>query len=216
MPMLSVAMPGTWTVLSRGKTMTAATSQLAGFTLKPFKARWAATVAGWVTDVTELRLLAPGTPWPLNAGKVTGWLKPGGRAMMLVSGSVESSNTAAYSAVGEAVSEPFGTPIGYGELNPMSGHSEQLWLGHVILRPDWRGRGWGELLVRSLVGTAWHMGRVRKIALVVFPENTAAIECYLRAGFRSIREEQHQFTPDQSPIRLLRMEMSRERWSGPP
>jgi RimJ/RimL family protein N-acetyltransferase len=160
--------------------------------LSPFERCWADSVAHWVCSEAELRLLAPSSVSPLDSAKVLKWLKPGGMAYL---GWVEQ--------------EP--EPIAYGEVNPIRGRPDRYWLGHVILRPGFRGRGIGRRFVEALVTEAFDRHGAREIALIVFPENVAAVECYVAVGFRSAGEEYHRFRPHGPKERLLRLEITPDR-----
>lgn len=155
--------------------------------LQPFTAAHAAQIAQWVRTEQELHWVAPSTSWPLTPAKVTGWLRPSGRAFVLA---------AEHSSI----------PLGYGELNPMRRSPGDLWLGHVIVRADQRGEGLGLALVRGLLVQAFDRMAARSALLIVFPDNTAAIRCYRRAGFKVTGEEVHRFTESGGYERLLRLE----------
>ena len=118
------------------------------------------------------------------------WKKPGGSAFVLVKG-------------GD------GSPRGYGEINLMRGGGEYLWLGHVVVRPDQRGRGLGSTLLRALLVEAFERRNATRVALIVFPENLAALRCYRRVGFSLSGEEHHQFSDGGPTHRLLRLEITR-------
>ncbi len=166
-------------------------AQPSSFFLRPFVPSNAATIAGWVETAEQMRWVAPSTKLPLTSEKVIRWKKPGGQAYVLVSGnSSESSEIMAY-----------------GELNPMRQVPTDLWLGHLIVRPDQRGRGVGKTLVLGLLERAFQRYDAHRVVLVVFPDNRAAIECYCRCGFQIIREERHSFVEDGPKHRLLRLEI---------
>lgn len=158
--------------------------------LTPFQSWHAPTIARWVQTPQQLRWLAPGTSPPLTAEKIMGWHKSGGTAFVLVKG-------------GE------GPPWGYGEINPMPGGGGHVWLGHVIVRPDQRGRGLGSYLLRALLAEAFERQNATRVALIVFPDNLAALRCYRRAGFNLSGEEHHQFGNAGPTHRLLRLEVTR-------
>ena len=161
------------------------------FFLRPFVPSNAASIAGWVDTAEQMRWVAPSTMLPLTAEKVIRWKKPGGQAYTLVSSdSSESSDIMAY-----------------GELNPMRQVPTDLWLGHLIVRPDHRGRGVGKTLVMGLLERAFQHYDAQRVLLVVFPDNRVAIECYCRCGFQIIREECHSFVVDGPKHRLLRLEI---------
>ncbi|MEX2284521.1 MAG: ribosomal protein S18-alanine N-acetyltransferase [Gemmatimonadota bacterium] len=58
-------------------------------------------------------------------------------------------------------------------------------LGNVSVAPDWRGRGIGERLVKTVLGAASRRG-VREVFLEVRVSNTAAQQLYERHGFTQV------------------------------
>jgi RimJ/RimL family protein N-acetyltransferase len=162
-----------------------------GWRLTPFQPRHALTIARWIQTEQQLRWLAPSTHPPLTAEKIMGWKKSGGEAFVLVKGGEWS-------------------PLGYGEINPMRKGGEYLWLGHVIVRPDQRGRGLGRTLLRALLVEAFERRNAMRVALIVFPDNLAALRCYRRVGFSLSGEEIHQFDGEGLTHRLLRLEITRQ------
>jgi len=161
-----------------------------GWRLEPFQPWHAPTIARWVQTEQQRRWLAPSTHPPLTAEKILEWKKPGGSAFVLVKGAERS-------------------PWGYGELNPMRNGGEYLWLGHIVVRPDQRGRGLGSTLLRALLAEAFERRNATRVALIVFPGNLAALRCYRRAGFGLSGEEVHQFDGAGPTHRLLRLEITR-------
>lgn len=161
-----------------------------GWGLALFRPWHAPTIARWVRTEQELRWLAPSTPPPLTAEKIVGWKKPDGAAFVLVKG-------------GERA------PWGYGEINRWQDCEQHVWLGHVIVRPDQRGRGLGGLLLRALLDEAFERRKSMRVALIVFPDNYAALRCYRRGGFNLSGEEHHQFGHTGPTHRLLRLEIAR-------
>ncbi len=164
--------------------------------LEPFDERFASVVAGWIETGEQLRLLAPGTTPPLTPTKVLGWRKPAGTRIMLARDGAEA-------------------PIAYAELNPMRRDPDHLWLGHVIVDPALRGRGLGRSFVEAILSHAFDRLCVARVSLIVFPENTVAQRCYVRAGFASVGEEHHRFNDADPKYRLLRMEAARSEWRRP-
>jgi RimJ/RimL family protein N-acetyltransferase len=144
-------------------------------------------IASWVRTDEDLRWLAPGTPPPLTGPKIAGWRKPGGSSLVAFEG------RSAY-------------PVCYGELNPMRHEADHYWIGHVIVDPALRSCGIGKAFVRLLLSHAFGTRAARKVSLVVFPDNRAAIHCYESCGFRRVGDESHRFAPGGGPERLLRFE----------
>lgn len=156
--------------------------------LKPFDRIHAGVITKWVTSTEQLRWLAPGTAPPLTSEKVVAWRRAGGHPYLLVRDGQHE-------------------PVGYGELNPMRRLPRDLWLGHLIIKPDERGLGLGQVFVRELLLHAFDQLAAERVSLIVFPENTAAIRCYGRAGFETVREEYHHFGASRKMHKLLRLEI---------
>ena len=160
-----------------------------GLQLAPFKPGYAAVVVGWVRTEDELRRLAPSTPPPLTAEKVSKWRKVGGEAFV----GFENRDSC---------------PVAYGELNPMRYESGHVWLGHVIVDPTRRRMGIGRRFVERLLNEAFFERAARKVSLIVFPDNAAAIRCYESIGFCRAGEEHHRFAASGPIQRLLRLEIA--------
>jgi RimJ/RimL family protein N-acetyltransferase len=142
--------------------------------LAPFDPAWAKLLISWVHDEREMYWLAPKTPPPLTIGEILGWRRPDHDPYaLLLPGRPE--------------------PIGYGELNPMTGARREYWLGHLIVDPAFRGRGYGAQLTRLLLQEAFEQRGARRVTLVVFPDNQPALACYRAAGMRDDGHEWHTF-----------------------
>lgn len=159
-----------------------------GMAVTPFLAEHARVVAGWVRGPDELRLVAPSTVSPLTAEKVLAWQRPYVESRIMTLGG-----------------DP--TPRAYGELNRMRLDPTHCWLGHIVLDPQIRGRGWGRRFVGALVRRAAGIRRAHRVSLIVCPDNAAAIRCYERAGFDRVCEEYHRFGESTQRIRMFRYEL---------
>ena len=140
----------------------------------------------WIRDAREAYWVAPRTPPPLTACEVLHWGVAGHCPLLLYE-------------LGET------TPVGYGEVNELTSGMNRYWLGHLIVDPTQRGRGLGLQLTRLLLAEAFGRFHASDVTLVVFPENTVAIECYRAAGMRDNGYETHHFPAYQRRVRLLRM-----------
>jgi len=163
----------------------------ATYTLRQFTSADAGIVAAWVDSAQTRRWVSPSASGPITADVVNEWLKPGGRAFVLTNRDVA-------------------TPVGYGEINPMRSYRDHDWLGHLIVRPNERGRGIGRVLVVELLRHAFGERGVRKVSLVVFPGNLPAIRCYLAVGFHMRGEEFHRFGGSSRAHRLIHLQMDRD------
>jgi ribosomal protein S18 acetylase RimI-like enzyme len=159
--------------------------------LSTYKSAWGSLVAAWVTSEQDLLWLAPGTQGPLTGDKITAWKKVGGASLVGFEAHAKS-------------------PVVYGELNPMRSEADHFWIGHVVVDPRSRGRGIGRLFVRKLLEEAFTKQQARRVSLVVFPENRAAVSCYRRCGFCVVGDERHRFQPGGPKHRLLRFEAGPE------
>ncbi|MCP4593920.1 MAG: GNAT family N-acetyltransferase [bacterium] len=154
--------------------------------LRRFVHNHAATVAEWVTTDQELFWTAPSIEPPLTARKVLAWAQSRGVPCLLCEG--ESDD-----------------PIGYAELNVMRNCPDQLWIGHVILDPVWRGCGHGVSFMRLLLDHAFDALGAQRVSLIVFPDNHQAIRCYVAAGMMIQGEQFHKYGRPLSSHRMLHL-----------
>jgi RimJ/RimL family protein N-acetyltransferase len=160
------------------------------YVLRPFSPDHAAPVASWVDSVRTRRWVSPSAAGEVTAELVNRWVKPGGEALVLA----------------DAVRF---TPIAYGELNPMRAERRHYWLGHLIVAPAYRGFGIGFRLTQELLAHAFLERLAQRVSLIVFPDNSAAVRCYTKAGFRLTGEEFHRFGASARASRLLRFQLAR-------
>jgi len=73
-----------------------------------------------------------------------------------------------------------GELVAFGQL--LEKPSRRGHLGRIIVNPAFRGRGWGEKLVRALLDRGRKAG-LRTISLNVDSANPAAVSLYLKLGF---------------------------------
>ena len=158
--------------------------------VRPFDVRLVREVLSWVRSDAELCRLAPGTPPPLSVEKIHAWHKPG-------------------SAVYALHANESAPMIGYGELNPMRDEPRHFWLGHILIKPDLRGKGWGRALVTEMVRIAFEERDGLRVSLLVFPDNEPALRCYRALGFIERGAEVHLFPATQKSHRMLRLELGK-------
>lgn len=159
--------------------------------LTPFDRLMAPIVAQWARTPLELFWLAPKTPAPLTAAKVEAWVRADDCPLMFCR-------------------DAQADPLGYLELNPMPHQAHHLWLGHCVLAPTHRGRGLGRIMVELLLDEAFGRRGARRVSLVVFPENVAAVRCYRMAGFVPAGEQVKHFPTTGRQHRMLRMTIDRD------
>ncbi|RMF85278.1 MAG: N-acetyltransferase [Planctomycetota bacterium] len=158
-----------------------------------FRPRDAATLASWVGSAQEAFWLAPRSRPPLTADVIASWGQPGGDRLTL------------RDPVNRAL-------LAYGEVNPLSLARGSYWLGHLLVDPQCRGRGLGRELTRALLQRAFEHHGARRVTLVVFRDNVAAIACYANAGMNADGYETHHFPAYNRRERLLRMAISVDEW----
>ncbi len=161
-----------------------------GDCLSAFDNLYAARLASWVRSDSELIWLAPGTVPPLSATKVVGWGRRAEHRLLFWN-------------------EAGVDPIGYAELNRMPVDPDQVWIGHCILDPAVRGRGFGERFVHALLSRAFGALGVQAVVLVVFPDNVAAIRCYRKNGMIITGREEKHFKTTRRRHEFLRMAIDR-------
>jgi RimJ/RimL family protein N-acetyltransferase len=142
--------------------------------LRAFEPIWADHIAGWARDPQEAYWLAPKTRPPLTAASLLRWIEPGHAPYLLWE-------------------EGGAAPVAYGEVNRLLRARRQYWLGHLVVDPERRGRGYGVALVRGLLQEAFEQRGAVRVTLVVFAENVPALACYRRAGMHEDGWEWHNF-----------------------
>jgi RimJ/RimL family protein N-acetyltransferase len=158
--------------------------------LVPFDRIWAERVVSWVRDGREAYWLAPKSCPPLTPVELQRWHKPDHNPYMLMDGKRRE-------------------PLGYGELNRIIGPSRQYWLGHLIVDPEFRGRGYGVRLTALLLAEAFEQRGAQRVTLVAFPDNVAAVACYRAAGMVDDGFEWHTFPAYGRRECLMRLAASR-------
>lgn len=158
-----------------------------------FATPYAEAIASWVRNDRELTWLAPGTPAPLTAEKVLAWSKDFTRRLLFWSNTVESS-------------------LGYAELNPMPSRGSQMWIGHFVIAPEFRGCSLGYKFASALLSAAFLNHMATSVVLVVFPDNDVAIRCYERVGMIVTGQETKFFDTTQREHVFLRMEITAGRY----
>jgi len=80
--------------------------------------------------------------------------------------------------------------LGYGGfwISPEEAH-----ICTLALRPEWRGRSLGELLLTSLLERA-HEGKAPVVTLEVRVTNTAAQKLYVKYGFKQTKRRKHYYS----------------------
>ncbi|MCH8967181.1 MAG: GNAT family N-acetyltransferase [Planctomycetes bacterium] len=168
-------------------------SETMDLVLRDFEPRFAVTVASWVRSDADLLWLAPRTPPPMTPATIIAWTR--------------STQAARLVYVADEAE-----PCGYGEITSPKDRPRSQWFSHVIVDPLRRGSGLGCRFVELLLIEAFQELAAESISLVVFPDNAAAIRCYLKNGIVRRREEFHQFRSGQPKYRMLQMDIDRPAW----
>ncbi len=158
--------------------------------LVPFDHAWADRVVSWVRDAQEAYWLAPKSVPPLTPAELRRWCRPDHNPFLLVEGQRRE-------------------PLGYGELNRITGARRQYWLGHLLVDPAFRGRGYGVQLTGLLLTEAFEQRGAQRVTLVAFPDNAAALACYRAAGMVDDGYEWHTFPAYGRRECLVRLAASR-------
>jgi RimJ/RimL family protein N-acetyltransferase len=163
------------------------------FALGRYAPSHAALIATWPRDALELQWLAPGTPPPLDAEKVAAWASSDDQRFVLWDA--------------ERLS-----PVGYAELNFLSLARDQMWIGHFVIDPRFRGVGLAARFAAGLLDLAFARFAARMVVLLVFPDNVRAIRCYQRVGFVEDGYEAKYFPKIDCEHRFRRMFIDAERY----
>ena len=67
----------------------------------------------------------------------------------------------------------------------IQGDDTLLRFGWVILDPAARGKGYGKEMIRLALEYAFEILKVNAVTIGVFENNPAALNCYIRSGFRT-------------------------------
>lgn len=154
--------------------------------LTPFEPAHAPLVALWLSRPRDALWAAPRTPPPITADKVRAWGAPQMEQWVL---RVPDESQ----------------PVGYGELNVLRQDRGEYWIGHLVVDPQRRGRGYGRRLTELLLERAARQHQARRVSLVVFPDNLRAMACYQAAGMRFECRETQYFPPYRRYVHLIRM-----------
>ena len=102
--------------------------------------------------------------------------------------------------------------VGHIQLMDIDYESGACVLGRVLIFREHRGKGLGELLVRSALHEAFAGLGLRQVTLLVFAFNEPAVATYESVGFVRSRPDPSPHHIDRQSWEVLAMELSRERW----
>ena len=153
--------------------------------LGPFQGEDRDPLLGWIADSRAARAWGgPHTPFPVTPE----WLRRewerrsgsgGGVSYTLGFAGREIPSGAPASGDAAAI-----TPVAYGQIMDIDSAEGTARLGRLIVDPARRGEGLGRELVEELLEIAFGDLGLRRVNLRVYRWNTAALLCYLSAGFR--------------------------------
>ncbi len=129
--------------------------------LVPFTREFAQRVMSWIDSEETYRNMVGEGDWPPPDDLVESW---------------QRVDIASYLLVAER------QPVAYGEIwdRPVEMGAE---IGHLVVDPVKRGRGYGTLMLDLLFSRASHRPRVRKVMLNFHGDDETVLGCYLKAGF---------------------------------
>jgi [ribosomal protein S18]-alanine N-acetyltransferase len=132
--------------------------------IQPFTATHAALVASWARSADEAVKWAAVQTFPVSAQTVVDWQ--------------DADDVRAHLLWAD------GVPVGYGELW-LDTEEDEVELARIIVAPELRGTGLGQVLVRALVSRAVTAG-YQDVFMRVHPDNAAALGSYRAAGFVTV------------------------------
>ncbi|SDZ10116.1 Acetyltransferase (GNAT) family protein [Evansella caseinilytica] len=119
------------------------------------------TISLFPQDARELFFVYPKGSYPLTAAKL---------------------QEVAQSRVNPLVVLDNGVIVGYGNLYDVS--EDECWLGNVIIRPSYRGKGVGRYLIETMKAYAKSELSVKRFRLVCHNINTKALLFYTKLDFK--------------------------------
>ncbi len=137
--------------------------------LKPNSPLDTRAIAQLIDDRDDMRLVWPKARWPFDPEQWHRALDPskGHHAFLVMEG---------------------GDVIGHAALRA-SDHPGVYMVSFLYLRPQWRAKGKGQVLVRLLEAYARKQLKANRLELVVRDYNPSALSCYEKCGFRiTVRE----------------------------
>lgn len=130
----------------------------------PYTSEYALRVRSWIDSEETYRSVCQGKEFPPPEDLVESW---------------QRVDIASYIMLVER------RPVAYGELwdRPVEQAAE---IGHLIVDPAKRSRGYGTKMLRLLTQRAGQRLRVRKVMLHLFGGDEVVLGCYLKAGFEIV------------------------------
>ena len=127
----------------------------------PYTAEYEQLVRGWIDSEETYRHVCQATDFPPPEDIVGNW---------------QRVDVAAYILLTDR------QPVAYGELwdRPVEMGAE---IGHLLVDPYKRSRGYGSLMLQLLFERASGRPRVQKVMLHLFGGDEIVLGCYLKAGF---------------------------------
>ena len=114
----------------------------------------------------------------------------------------------------KAVLPGTGETVGHVQLMDIDYAKATCVLGKVLIFPPYRGRGLGKALVRMAVNEAFVSLGLRKMTLLVFDFNEAAIATYRSLGFVPSPPDPGDLMFEGESWHAIAMTVTRERWSA--
>lgn len=99
-----------------------------------------------------------------------------------------------------------GVAIGYCELFRVS--TKHYRICRVLIAEEWRGNGFGKVMLNQLIDKAKTEMACKKVSLSVFEQNDAARNCYRSLGFKCVIMEKGRYQFHGEEWNLIHMERS--------
>jgi RimJ/RimL family protein N-acetyltransferase len=144
-------------------------------TLAPFTEEDFDRLIGWMTTQEEyLFWTAYVFPYPLTRETLARHLRE----------SAERGDRLIFKGVLTESGAESGEAVGHLELGALDVRNRSVRIGRVLVGPEFRGRGFGEEMMRAALAIAFGQLGMHRVELGVFDVNPRAIACYERVGFR--------------------------------
>lgn len=85
-----------------------------------------------------------------------------------------------------------GKQIGYFSMS-IKDAENAAFLAHVIIGKEYRGKGYGDEMIRLAKKYAFDIANLSKMELAVFDKNEAAVNCYKKNGFTIVEHQENAF-----------------------
>lgn len=137
--------------------------------LRPFIRQDADAVCGWFRDEKAFQLWSAGklSGFPLQAEELNAYYDRNADGSLWAFTAFDEEGTA-----------------GHVMMRYLDENRQEIRLGLIVVDKNRRGRGYGREMVSMAARYAFDYAGARRVTILVFLENPAAIRCYEACGFR--------------------------------